>query len=133
MIHHKFRMAAPVLALAGLALLGSCTRDEEAPQAVSSIRGIDFDAGEDAPGSLKASPATGSQLTNFIVSAFWSDGDWDTGTRRLFDAQNVYKTEGGDWDYRPKKIWPSSGSVAFYAYAPAGSPNTDGLSGKGSS
>ncbi|MDR1881509.1 MAG: fimbrillin family protein, partial [Prevotella sp.] len=81
----------------------------------------------------KASPATGSQLTNFIVSAFWSEGDWDTGTRRLFDAQNVYKTEGGDWDYRPKKIWPSTGSVAFYAYAPAGSPNTDGLSGKGSS
>jgi hypothetical protein len=132
MIHHKFRTAALVLALAGLALLGSCTRDEEAPQAVSSIRGIDFDAGEDAPGSLKASPATGSQLINFIVSAFWLDGDWDTGTSRLFDAQNVYKTEGGDWDYRPKKIWPSSGSVAFYAYAPAGSPNTDGLSGKGS-
>ncbi|MDR1882144.1 MAG: hypothetical protein LBR26_05105, partial [Prevotella sp.] len=91
MIHHKFRMAAPVLALAGLALLGSCTRDEERPEAVSSVRGIDFDAGEDAPGSLKASPATGSQLTNFIVSAFWSEGDWDTGTRRLFDAQNVYK------------------------------------------
>jgi hypothetical protein len=135
MIHHKFRTAVPILALVGQALLGSCTQDEEAPEAVSSIRGIDFDAGEDAPGSLKASPATGSQLTDFIVSAFWSDGDgdWATGTSRLFDAQSVYKIEGGDWDYRPKKIWPSTGSVAFYAYAPAGSPNTDGLSGKGSS
>ncbi|MDR1883907.1 MAG: hypothetical protein LBR26_14165, partial [Prevotella sp.] len=96
MILHKFRTAAPVLALAGLALLGSCTQDEEAPKAVSSIREIGFDAGEDAPGSLKASPATGSQLTDFIVSAFWSDGS-ETG--RLFNAQSVYKTENGNWDY----------------------------------
>jgi hypothetical protein len=41
MMLHKFRTATPVLALAGLALLGSCTRDKEAPEAVSSIPGIE--------------------------------------------------------------------------------------------
>ncbi|MDR1881162.1 MAG: hypothetical protein LBR26_00065 [Prevotella sp.] len=41
MILHKFGTATPVLALAGLALLGSCTRDEEASAAASSIQGIE--------------------------------------------------------------------------------------------
>jgi hypothetical protein len=50
----------------------------------------------------------------------------------IFNEQYVYKPETGSgqvWFYAPKKYWPSSGEVNFYAYAPGGLPSTNLIRG----
>jgi hypothetical protein len=66
--------------------------------------------------SLQKAPInTYATIPDFVVNGIYSDGS------RIFDEQYVYKPEIGTiWDYAPKKYWPSTGSIDFYAYAPAG-------------
>jgi hypothetical protein len=61
---------------------------------------------------------TYATIPDFVVNGIWKENtDWNM----LFNEQYVYKPESGlIWDYAPKKYWPSSGNVDFYAYAPAG-------------
>jgi hypothetical protein len=63
----------------------------------------------------KAPINTELTIPDFVVNGIYSDGS------RIFDEQYVYKPESGIiWDYAPKKYWPSTGAIDFYAYAPAG-------------
>jgi hypothetical protein len=64
---------------------------------------------------------TYATIPDFVVNGIWKENtDWD----RIFNEQYVYKPESGlIWDYAPKKYWPASGKVDFYAYAPAGVRN----------
>ncbi len=68
---------------------------------------------------MRASINTDETIPDFVVNGIYSeDGSF------VFNEQYVYKPESGTiWDYYPKKYWPSTGSVDFYAYAPAGLKN----------
>ena len=68
---------------------------------------------------LRSQVNTYETISDFVVNGTWQDGsDWNP----LFNAQWVYKPEYLDnvWDYSPRKYWPPTGDVDFYAYAPGG-------------
>ncbi|GHV58547.1 hypothetical protein FACS1894182_11210 [Bacteroidia bacterium] len=71
--------------------------------------------------SMKKSPInTEATIPEFIVNGVWTG---NTPWYHIFNEQHVYKPEGSAgaiWNYTPKKYWPTSGEVAFYAYAPGG-------------
>ena len=71
--------------------------------------------------SMRASINTVATIPNFVVNGIYTEGlNWS----RVFNEQYVYKPESGlIWDYQPKKYWPTSGEIDFYAYAPAGLKN----------
>ncbi|MDR0231178.1 MAG: fimbrillin family protein [Dysgonamonadaceae bacterium] len=68
---------------------------------------------------MRSSINTYETIPDFVVNGIYSgDGSF------IFNEQYVYKPESGlIWDYQPKKFWPSSGEIDFYAYAPAGVKN----------
>ena len=70
--------------------------------------------------SLQKAPVnTYKTIPDFVINGIYS-GDQSF----IFHEQYVYKPEVGNiWDYYPKKYWPQSGEVDFYAYAPAGLTN----------
>jgi hypothetical protein len=73
-------------------------------------------------GAMKRSSInTYATISDFVLNGIHSQGgNWS----RLFNEQYVYKPESGFiWDYYPKKYWPPTGEVDFYAYAPAGIKN----------
>lgn len=71
--------------------------------------------------TLRSSVNTYATIPDFVVNGIHTETDnWSY----IFNEQYVYKPESGlIWDYYPKKIWPQSGTVDFYAYAPAGIRN----------
>ena len=87
---------------------------------------IDVPVGGDAPSPslgaiMRSSVNTYETISDFVVTGIHIQG---TNRSRIFNEQYVYKPESGlIWDYQPKKYWPSSGNVDFYAYAPAGVKN----------
>lgn len=69
--------------------------------------------------NLRALVNTYETIPDFVVN-----GIHDETGNRIFNEQYVYKPESGlIWDYYPKKFWPQSGQIDFYAYAPAGIKN----------
>ena len=79
---------------------------------------------------LRSSINTYATIPNFVVNGIHKEGvEWYF----IFNEQYVYKPESGlIWDYYPKKYWPLSGEVDFYAYAPAGIKNlVTGLNNNG--
>ncbi len=61
---------------------------------------------------------TEETVPDFVLNGVYTDSEnWPS---LMFNAQYVYKTESGIWNYQPKKYWPRSGLVDLYAYAPAG-------------
>ncbi|GHV23272.1 hypothetical protein FACS1894174_08910 [Bacteroidia bacterium] len=79
---------------------------------------------------LKSSVNTYATIFRFVVNGVWTGGNepWN----HIFNEQHVYKPESGSsviWDYSPKKYWPSSGEVTFYAYAPGGLSSTNLIRG----
>ena len=79
--------------------------------------------------ALRAAVNTLETVSHFIVNGVWKEDGWTIGGEWscLFNAQWVYKPEDPmkAWDYSPKKYWPSSGEVDFYAYAPGGLSNSN--------
>jgi hypothetical protein len=75
----------------------------------------------------KAPVNTYATIPDFVVNGKHNDGgNWS----RIFNEQYVYKPESGlIWDYAPKKYWPPSGEIDFYAYAPAGIKNKNLITG----
>ncbi|MDR0542080.1 MAG: fimbrillin family protein [Dysgonamonadaceae bacterium] len=79
---------------------------------------------------LKSLVNTYATIPEFVVNGVWTGGNlpWYP----IFNEQHVYKPEVGAgqiWDYAPKKYWPSSGEVMFYAYAPGGLPSSNLMRG----
>ncbi|MDR2804701.1 MAG: fimbrillin family protein [Dysgonamonadaceae bacterium] len=77
--------------------------------------------GSNRSSALRAAINTYANLPDFVVNGIHTDGAaWS----RIFNEQYVYKPESGlVWDYAPKKFWPATGMIDFYAYAPAGVKN----------
>jgi hypothetical protein len=70
-------------------------------------------------GALRAAINTYTTIPDFVINGIHSGGGMSPSL--VFNEQYVYKPESGlIWDYAPKKFWPSSGEIDFYAYAPAG-------------
>ncbi|MDH6303689.1 hypothetical protein M2459_000021 [Parabacteroides sp. PF5-5] len=97
---------------------------------------IDIPMGRNARNSASLAPKTRATVNtyatipDFVVNGVHTDGsDWSF----IFHEQYVYKPESGlIWDYQPTKYWPQSGTVDFYAYAPAGVKNlVKGLNNNG--
>jgi hypothetical protein len=72
-------------------------------------------------------------VPDFVVNGIYREAQPSTNWSCIFNEQYVYKPESGlIWDYQPKKYWPLSGEVDFYAYAPAGIRNlVTGLNNNG--
>jgi hypothetical protein len=88
------------------------------------IVGINLSAnGSQSPSfPLRSDVHTYSSVANFVVNGVWTEG---SDLNCIFNQQIVYKPEDAIapntvWNYHPKKYWPSSGKVDFYAYAPMG-------------
>jgi hypothetical protein len=96
------------------------------------------DNGQKSPGalrsaSLRAPVNTYATIPDFVVNGIYKEVSPSTYWSRVFNEQYVYKPESGlIWDYQPKKYWPPSGEIDFYAYAPAGVKNlVTGLNNNG--
>lgn len=79
---------------------------------------------------LRSPINTAATIPGFVVNGVWTGGNapWFY----IFNEQHVYKPEAGAnpiWDYAPKKYWPSTGEVVFYAYAPGGLSTTNLIQG----
>ncbi|MDR0542723.1 MAG: fimbrillin family protein [Dysgonamonadaceae bacterium] len=73
--------------------------------------------------ALRATVNTYATIPDFVVNGIYVEAPGSINWSYIFNEQYVYKPESGlIWDYAPKKYWPASGSIAFYAYAPAGAP-----------
>jgi len=77
---------------------------------------------------LRAPVNTYATIPDFVVNGIHIDGGQEN-RPLIFKEQYVYKPEyaiqqGKDfWNYSPKKYWPQTGRIDFYAYAPAGIKN----------
>ncbi len=88
-------------------------------------------AGNVSPSAkIRSSVNTYETIPDFVLNGIHSvDGSF------IFNEQYIYKPETGNpvWDYYPKKYWPQTGDVNFYAYAPAGIKDLNvGLNNNGS-
>jgi hypothetical protein len=105
-------------------MFGACNNEEVLEQSVpTNGQEIEFRTLTGKP-SLRASITDGNNITNFTVSA-----EWNMEEIYIFNGVTVTRDENGSsWNYYPKKMWPASGTVDFFAYSPASSVNlTQGL------
>jgi hypothetical protein len=80
--------------------------------------------------SLRSLVNTYATISDFVVNGIHTE---TTNWSFIFNEQYVFKPESGlIWDYNPKRFWPLSGEVDFYAYAPSGIRNlVTGLNNNG--
>jgi len=80
---------------------------------------------------LRSSINTYATISDFVVNGIHTDAT--TNWSFIFNEQYVFKPESGlIWDYQPRRFWPPSGEVDFYAYAPSGVQNlVTGLNNNG--
>jgi hypothetical protein len=83
--------------------------------------------------SMRAPENTYATIPDFVLNGIYKEVAPGTYWSRIFNEQYIYKPESGFiWDYQPKKYWPPSGEIDFYAYAPAGVKNlVTGLNNNG--
>ena len=103
------------------AMFTGCSNDNEIESADASVLGeIGFRA-YTSKGETKAGATTGGVSGNF--SNFKVYGNWNDGTYKSYIVGQIVEKSGSDWIYSPKRFWPASGDVDFYAYSPATSVN----------
>lgn len=123
-------MGGFALLLVASGLYVACSSDDNTSQSLSgAVNEINFRALGDRPVTKASSTVTGD-ITSFTLQGIWN-GSAVPAEQRLFDAVVVTRSEdGSSWDYSPKKTWPATGDVRFFAYSPANSVNvTNGFKG----
>lgn len=111
--------------------LVSCTNDETLDYAVDGATGkaVEFRALTDKSNNgLRAAITREDNVLSFTVTGIKTDG---TNLIPLADDPYLFNgfgiTRGEDasnaWAYTPKRYWPSTGKVDFYAYSPSSSKN----------
>lgn len=120
-----------IAALAAL-VLTSCSNDTEGiSETANSANLVSFRAISDKT-ETKATPTDVGNFSNFTVNASATNVP-NPATFNFMSALPVTRGVGtsGVWSYAPAKYWPTSGSVNFFAYSPAGSRNITALTPSG--
>ena len=100
------------------AMFTGCSKDNEIESANNNgLNEIGFRA-YTSKGETKAGATTTANFSNFKVY-----GNWNDGTYKNYIEGQIVENDGTDWTYSPKRFWPISGNVDFYAYSPATSLN----------
>jgi hypothetical protein len=129
----KFFFAAAIAAMT----MTACSNDPVANKTNENGDPVAFNALTDK-GTTRAAVANRDNMTGFTVTGWWNydeaGNDYGDATKGayLFDAFDISRGEAGTtlFDYNPKRYWPTSGSVDFFAYSPASSINVNaGLKG----
>lgn len=114
--------------------LTACSNDKTISKAATQGKAMEF---RTVTEKSRTAVTDEANMTSFTVNGWWdydnsnTYGD-DTKGTYLFDAFDITRNETGvtDWDYNPKRYWPATGTVDFFAYSPASSINvTKGLLG----
>lgn len=122
-------------AAVALVTLASCSEDSPISGPGESGKEIGFRTVTDK--GTRAAVTDATNMLSFTVTGWWdqdgtnSYGNVATGGY-LFDAKDITRGEAGGtaWEYSPKRYWPITGAVDFFAYSPASSKNlTKGVKG----
>lgn len=119
-------------AIAATVLVG-CSEEDPIPSPGETGKEVGFRTVTDK--GTRAAVTDDRNMLSFTVTGWWdqdgsnSYGDLSKGSY-LFNAKDITRGEGGTWDYTPKRYWPTTGTVDFFAYSPASSINLNkGLNG----
>ena len=105
-----------IMAAAGvIAVMSSCSSENDDPVAVADDNVIRFTAASRLPQERANSDITTGNLSQFFVYGYLASN----GSAYMSDVE-VNKTGANLWEYSPVKYWPSGDALDFYAYAPAG-------------